>query len=64
MVGTLTPISCGKESLSIPGIAAALQEIVGTEMLPSLQNISWRGLNHRDLSMDSLLPRESSPVTL
>jgi len=51
----------------VPGIAAALQEIVGTEVLPSLQNISWRGLSHRGPSreiLDSSLPRERPLVTL
>jgi hypothetical protein len=52
-----------------PGIAVALQELVGgriTEVLPRLQNI-LRGSSHRDVcrkTLGSSLPRDSSPVTL
>ena len=53
MVATLTSIYRGEESLPglskefTPGIAAALQELVGVriiEMLPSLQNIFVEGI--------------------
>ena len=72
MVQLLLPFTVMKylylSKLSAPGIAAALQELVGdgiTEVLPSLQIFSWKALSHRDLSRKTLgssLPRDSSRI--
>ena len=74
MVATLTPIYRSEESPPskefTPGIAAALQELVGsriTEVLPNLQTIIVDVIRPWELFKDNIgqfIWRDGSPVTL